>query len=89
MPRPFRFAVQAVKARSAEEWRTFARRTEALGYSTLFLADHYLGPGPALQEAPQPLQHLAPIAAAAAIAAMGARCWRGWGASWSAGPGPR
>jgi probable F420-dependent oxidoreductase len=68
--RPFRFAVQAVRARSAEEWRTFARRTEDLGYSTLFLADHYLGKGPALQRAPQPLQYVAPIAAMATAAAV-------------------
>ena len=68
--RPFRFAVQAVKATSAAEWTAFARRTEALGYSTLFLADHYLGPGPALERAPQPLQHVAPIAAMAAAAAV-------------------
>jgi probable F420-dependent oxidoreductase len=68
--RPFRFAVQAVKATSAAEWTAFARRTEELGYSTLFLADHYLGPGPALERAPQPLQHVAPIAAMAAAAAV-------------------
>ena len=70
MTRPFRFAVQAVKARSADEWTAFARRTEELGYSTLFLADHYLGKGPALERAPQPLQHVAPIAAMAAAAAV-------------------
>lgn len=70
MHRPFRFAVQAMKARSAGEWTAFARRSEALGYSTLFLADHYLGKGPALERAPQPLQYLAPIAAMAAAAAV-------------------
>lgn len=70
MTRPFRFAVQAVKAKSATEWTTFARRTEELGYSTLFLADHYLGKGPALDRAPQPLQHVAPIAAMAAAAVV-------------------
>jgi probable F420-dependent oxidoreductase len=66
--RPFRFAVQAVRAKSASEWRDFARRAEELGYSTLFLADHYLGRGPALDRARQPLQHVAPIAAMAAAA---------------------
>ena len=70
MTRPFRFAVQAMKARSSDEWRDLARRTEELGYSTLFLADHYLGKGPALEQAPQPLQHVAPIAAMAAAAAV-------------------
>lgn len=68
--RPFRFGVQAVRARSGEEWRRFARQAEDLGYSTLFLADHYLGRGPALDAARQPLQHVAPIAAMAAAAAV-------------------
>ncbi len=43
---PFRFAVQATNASGAREWREFACKVEELGYSTLFLADHYLGPGP-------------------------------------------
>jgi probable F420-dependent oxidoreductase len=59
-----------VKVRTAAEWTAFARRTEDLGYSTLFLADHYLGRGPALQRAPQPLQSVGPIAAMAAAAAV-------------------
>ncbi len=67
--RPFRFAVQGVRAKSAAEWRTFARTTEELGYSTLFVADHYLGRGPAMDRARQPLQHVAPIAAMATAAA--------------------
>ena len=69
MGRPFRFAVQAVKTRSAEAWRAFARQVEDLGYSTLFLADHYLGKGPAMQKAHQFPQHVAPIAAMATAAA--------------------
>jgi probable F420-dependent oxidoreductase len=68
--RPFRFAVQAVRAKSAQEWRSFARQAEELGYSTLFLADHYLGRGPAMDRARQPLQHVAPIAAMASAAAV-------------------
>jgi probable F420-dependent oxidoreductase len=68
--RPFRFAVQATKARSAAEWRDLARKVEDLGFSTLFVADHYLGPGPASKEASQPPQHLAPIAAIATAAAV-------------------
>src|SRR5215468_489615 len=68
-PRPFRFAVQAANATSSGEWRDFARRVEDLGYSTLFLADHYLGPGPAQRAARTPRQDLAPIAAMAAAAA--------------------
>jgi probable F420-dependent oxidoreductase len=68
--RPFRFAVQGVKAKRAAEWHTFARTTEDLGYSTLFVADHYLGRGPAMDKARQPLQYVAPIAAMAAAAAV-------------------
>ncbi|MFF2846317.1 TIGR03621 family F420-dependent LLM class oxidoreductase [Streptomyces sp. NPDC058001] len=68
--RPFRFAVQATRATSAAEWRDLARRVEGLGYSTLFTADHYLGPGPASRAAGQPPQHLAPIAAMATAAAV-------------------
>lgn len=69
MTRPFRFAVQATKAESGAEWRDLARRTEALGYSTLFLADHYFGPGPAQAAAHAPIQYVAPIAAMATAAA--------------------
>ena len=61
--RPFRFAVQAVNATSAGEWRDLARRAEDLGYSTLFVADHYLDRGPAAQD-------LGPIAAMATAAAV-------------------
>ncbi len=44
---PFRFGLQASKAPSAAAWRELARKTEALGFSTLFLPDHFeeqLGP---------------------------------------------
>jgi probable F420-dependent oxidoreductase len=67
--RPFRFAIQAANASGAREWREFCCRVEELGYSTLFLADHYLGPGPAQLAARTPRQDLAPIAAIAAAAA--------------------
>lgn len=66
---PFRFAVQATNADGGREWRDTVRRVEDLGYTTLFLADHYLGPGPAQREARTPRQDLAPIAAMAAAAA--------------------
>ena len=66
---PFRFAVQATNAAGAREWRDIVRKVEDLGYSTLFLADHYLGPGPAQKAARTPRQDLAPIAAMAAAAA--------------------
>ncbi|OLT30776.1 F420-dependent oxidoreductase [Actinomadura sp. CNU-125] len=66
---PFRFAVQATKATSGAEWRDLARKAEDLGYATLFVSDHYLGPGRAARESRLPPQHLAPIAAMAAAAA--------------------
>jgi probable F420-dependent oxidoreductase len=67
---PFRFAVQATNAAGGREWRDTVRKVEDLGYSTLFLADHYLGPGPAQRAARTPRQDLAPIAAMAAAAAF-------------------
>ncbi|GAA1427868.1 TIGR03621 family F420-dependent LLM class oxidoreductase [Mycobacterium cookii] len=67
---PFRFAVQATNAAGAREWRDTVRKVEDFGYSTLFLADHYLGPGPAQKRARTPRQDLAPIAAMAAAAAV-------------------
>jgi len=68
MSRPFRFAVQAYHAESAEEWREIARQAEALGYSAQHLADHYLGPGPALDATHHPQQGLAAIPAMAVAA---------------------
>lgn len=70
MARPFRFAVQSFNADSAEEWTERARRAEALGYSTLFLADHLLGPGPAIDKTAHPVQNLAAIPAMAHAAAV-------------------
>jgi probable F420-dependent oxidoreductase len=67
---PFRFGVQATNAAGGREWRDTVRRVEDLGYTTLFLADHYLGPGPAQRAAHTPRQDLAPIAAMAAAAAL-------------------
>jgi len=67
---PLRFAVQATNAAGAREWRDTARTVQDLGYSTLFLADHYLGPGPAQRAARTPRQDLAPIAAMATAAAV-------------------
>lgn len=61
MTRPFRFAVQSYNAESPAEWRDSARRAEALGYSALHLADHYLGPGPALEATAHPLQNYAAV----------------------------
>lgn len=66
--RPFRFAVQSFSASSGREWRERARRVEALGYSTLHLADHFIGPGPALEATNHPLQTLAAVPAMAVAA---------------------
>ena len=38
---PFRFGVQLSKAESAAAWRSTARTVEDLGYSTLFIPDHF------------------------------------------------
>ncbi len=67
-PHPFRFAVQTFSASSGKEWRERARRIEALGYSTLHLADHFIGPGPALEATHHPLQELAAVPAMAVAA---------------------
>jgi probable F420-dependent oxidoreductase len=39
--RPFRFSVQEHRAKSAKQWRERARAIEAMGYSTLYLPDHF------------------------------------------------
>jgi alkanesulfonate monooxygenase SsuD/methylene tetrahydromethanopterin reductase-like flavin-dependent oxidoreductase (luciferase family) len=38
--RPFRFGVNAWRARSRTEWAEKARKTEDLGYATLTVPDH-------------------------------------------------
>lgn len=53
-PRKFRFGIQLHTATSGKEWAESARRAEELGYSTLFLPDHFgdqLAPVPALMAA--------------------------------------
>jgi probable F420-dependent oxidoreductase len=53
-PRAFRFAVQEHRAPSAEAWKDKARQVEALGYSALYLPDHFtdqMGPIAALMAA--------------------------------------
>ncbi len=67
---PFRFGAQAFKPESATEWTETARKAESLGYSTLHVADHYFGDGPALKEASHPIQTVAAIPAMAAAAAV-------------------
>lgn len=52
--RRFRFGIQAANAGSARDWVGLARKAEDLGYSTLFVPDHFgeqLAPLPALTAA--------------------------------------
>jgi probable F420-dependent oxidoreductase len=39
--KPFRFAVQAHAAPDAKSWRELARTIESLGYSTMYMPDHF------------------------------------------------
>jgi len=51
MAKPFRFGVQVTRATSGTDWRDRARKLEDLGYSTLFMPDHFgeeLAPLPAI-----------------------------------------
>jgi probable F420-dependent oxidoreductase len=70
MTRPFRFSVQAYAPTSAADWADTARAAEDLGYSTLHVADHYLGPGPAAKAASHPPQVVAAIPAMMMAAAV-------------------
>jgi alkanesulfonate monooxygenase SsuD/methylene tetrahydromethanopterin reductase-like flavin-dependent oxidoreductase (luciferase family) len=63
MGRAFRFGCQSFHAASGREWKDKARRAEDLGYSSLVLADHYLGPGPAIASTGHPVQTLAAVPA--------------------------
>jgi len=38
---PFRFGVQSSRAPTVEDWRALARLSEALGYSCLYIPDHF------------------------------------------------
>ena len=64
----FRFGVQSFSAETPMQWRYRAREAEALGYSALHLADHYIGPGPALSATNHPVQGLAAVPAMAVAA---------------------
>ncbi|MDP6377684.1 MAG: TIGR03621 family F420-dependent LLM class oxidoreductase [Pseudomonadales bacterium] len=70
MSKPFRFGVQCFNASSGVDWAGKAQRAEALGYSTFSLADHILGPGPALEKTNHPVQDVAAIPAMAYAAAV-------------------
>ena len=68
--RPFRFGLQAFSAGSAKEWYDTARQAEELGYDTLFLTDHYFGPGEIASSSGHRPVDVAPISAMMAAAAM-------------------
>ena len=70
MTKPFRFGVQSFNAESGQDWADKAQKAEALGFSTLHLADHLLGPGPALEATNHPVQNIAAIPAMAYAAAV-------------------
>lgn len=64
-PKPFRFSLQCFNTESPASWRELVRKTEDLGYSTFFLADHFLSPGPALAGTFHPPQLLGAVPAIA------------------------
>lgn len=64
-PQPFRFSLQSFNTSSPADWRTLIAKTEDLGYSTFYLADHFLSAGPALDSTYHPPQMLAAVPAIA------------------------
>ena len=52
--KPFRFSLQSFNTDSPANWRNLIAKTEDLGYSTFFLADHFLSAGPALDSTYHP-----------------------------------
>lgn len=65
MSKPFRFSVQSFNTESPGAWRSLIGKTEDLGYSTFFLADHFLSQGSALEGTFHPPQMLAAVPAIA------------------------
>ncbi len=65
MTRPFRFGLQSYAAADAADWRNQARRAEQLGFATFSVADHVIGPGPALAATNHPVQNVAAVPAMA------------------------
>jgi len=63
--RPFRFSLQSFNTDSPASWRELIAKTEDLGYSTFFLADHFLSQGPAMDATFHPPQLLAAVPAIA------------------------
>lgn len=63
--KPFRFSLQSFNTDSPANWRTLIQKTEDLGYSTFYLADHFLSEGPALESTFHPPQMLGAVPAIA------------------------
>ncbi|MEH6567721.1 MAG: TIGR03621 family F420-dependent LLM class oxidoreductase [Halioglobus sp.] len=63
--KPFRFSLQSFNTESPQSWRNLIAKTEALGYSSFQLADHFLSAGPALESTFHPPQGLAALPAIA------------------------
>lgn len=63
--KPFRFSLQSFSTDSPASWRELINKTESLGYSSFFLADHFLSAGPALEHTFHPPQMLASVPAIA------------------------
>jgi probable F420-dependent oxidoreductase len=68
MSKPFRFGLQAYAPASGKDWRDLARKAEDMGFSSFHLADHVIGPGPALSATGHPVQTVAAIPAMAVAA---------------------
>ena len=68
MTRPFRFAIQAFSSPTKREWVELARGVEDSGFSTLHVADHYLGPGSRIEGTGHRVQAMALIPALTAAA---------------------
>ncbi|HEX9259291.1 MAG TPA: TIGR03621 family F420-dependent LLM class oxidoreductase [Acidimicrobiales bacterium] len=66
--KPFRFGFQAYNADSLVDWKAKARKAETLGFASFLLADHYIGPGPALAATGHPVQNIAAVPAMAVAA---------------------
>ena len=65
MTRPFRFGLQSYAAETPQDWRDQAKCAEDRGFSTFSVADHVIGPGPALTATNHPVQNVAAVPAMA------------------------
>ena len=64
-PNPFRFSLQSFDAKSPALWRERIAKTEDLGYSAFFLADHFLSEGRVQEQTFHPPQLFAAMPAIA------------------------